>query len=117
MSGHTVKASTDHRHAAEQAREMPGLWVLAGTYGSGASAKTGALQVRTGERIPSYRPAGSFRARTEITQEGVDLWVCYVAPDPQHSTDFHASITSGLTESFDGYSRRLDAADTARRTA
>ncbi|WP_406168969.1 hypothetical protein [Streptomyces sp. NBC_00996] len=118
MSGHTVKARTDHQHAAQQARQMPGQWVLAGTYGSGASATSAALQVRTGERLPTYRPAGAFRARTEVTQDGADLWVCYVAPSDQHNRDFRESIASGLTEDLDAYSRRLEAAttDTARRT-
>jgi hypothetical protein len=105
----------DHQHAAQQAREMPGQWVIAGTYSSRASAVSAALQVRTGERIPAYRPAGSFRARTEVTQDGADLWVCYVAPAAQHTADFQASIASGLTESFDDYSRRLDAADTTSK--
>lgn len=114
MSGHTTKARTDHQHAAQQARDMPGQWVLAGTYGSRASAVSAALQVRLGERIPAYRPAGHFRARTEVTQDGADLWVCYVAPDPQHTADFTTSIATGLTESFEDYSRRLDAADTSK---
>ncbi|MFJ2719428.1 hypothetical protein [Streptomyces sp. NPDC087437] len=78
MSGHVVKARTDHQLAARQARQMPGQWVLAGTYGSRASAVSASRQVRTGELIPSYRPAGAFRARTEVTQDGADLYVQYV---------------------------------------
>lgn len=116
MSAAKVGPRVDHQHAARQARQMPGQWVLAGTYRSSASAKQAALQVRTGDRIPAYRPAGTFRARTEVTQDGVDLWVCYVAPTEQHTRDFKASVDSGLTESFDDFSNRLAAADTTRRT-
>ncbi|MGV4984559.1 hypothetical protein ACVB8X_14150 [Streptomyces sp. NRAIS4] len=108
MSGLKHRSRSDHQHAARQARQLPGQWVLAGTYASGASATSAALQVRTGERLPAYRPAGAFRARTEVTQDGADLWVCYVAPSEQHVSDFQASISTGLTESFDDYSRRLD---------
>ena len=93
MSGHTTKARTDHQHAAQQARQMPGLWVLAGTYNSRASAVSAALQVRTGEHIPAYRPAGSFQARTELTQVGADLWVCYPAR-PQDGSCHDASATN-----------------------
>lgn len=107
MSGRVTRPRADHKHAAQQAREMPGQWVLAGTYASGASATSAALQVRTGERLPAYRPAGAFRARTEVTQDGADLWVCYVAASEQHTNDFRQSVAAGLTESFDDFSRRL----------
>ncbi|WP_432169118.1 hypothetical protein [Streptomyces sp. 1222.5] len=79
MSGHSTRTLTDHQAAARQARQLPGQWVLAGLYSSRASAVSAALQVRTGERIPAYLPAGSFEARTEVTQDGADLWVRYIA--------------------------------------
>lgn len=117
MSGHISKARTDHQHAAAQAREMPGMWVLAGTYPSSATAKSAANQVRTGERLPAYRPRGAFQARTKVTQEGADLWVCHVAPTAQQAADFKASIASGLTEDFDAFSQRLtEAMESTRRT-
>ncbi|MGW4889634.1 hypothetical protein [Streptomyces murinus] len=108
MSGHVIKARVDHQQAARQARQMPGQWVLAGVYSSGASATSAARRARTGEQMPAYQPAGSFRARTEVTQDGVDLWVCYVAPTEQDTQDYRASLTAGLTESLDDFSRRLD---------
>ncbi|QIJ62592.1 hypothetical protein [Streptomyces sp. JB150] len=83
MSRHRSRQRADHQHAAEQARQMPGQWVLAGTYGSSASAVSAALQVRTGNRVPAYRPAGSFEAHTELTQDGADLWVRYVVDQPE----------------------------------
>jgi hypothetical protein len=78
VSRHRSRRRADHQHAAEQARQMPGQWVLAGSYGSSASAVSAALQVRTGDRVPAYRPAGAFEARHEVTQDGVDLWVRYL---------------------------------------
>ncbi|MFJ4551034.1 hypothetical protein ACIP4X_17705 [Streptomyces sp. NPDC088817] len=79
MSRLKHRPRADHQHAAQQARQMPGEWVLAATYGSRASAVSASLQVRTGEKIPAYRPAGNFKARTELTQDGADLYVRYVA--------------------------------------
>ncbi|WP_426568144.1 hypothetical protein [Streptomyces canus] len=62
---------------------------------------------------PAYRPTGSFEARTQLTDDGADLWVRYL---DQASRDFRESIASGLTEDFAAFSRRLDAAitDTTR---
>lgn len=93
---------------------MPDAWVLAATYGSSESARGVAYHVRTGGELPAYRPAGAFEARTELTQDGADLWVRYIARQP---ADFRASVEAGLTEDLDTFSRRLDAAaaDTARR--
>jgi hypothetical protein len=100
----------DHQHAAEQARQMPGQWVLAATYASSASAKDTARRVRTGDGMPAYRPAGAFQARTRITQDGADLWVCHGQPIHQPDADFQASIASGLTEDFQAFSQRLQEA-------
>jgi hypothetical protein len=108
-----ARPRADHQHAANQARQMTGQWVLAGTYASKASATSAAFQARTG-RIPAYQPAGSYEARAELTEDGADLWVRYVA-DPV-SRDFRESIEAGLTEDLDTFSRRLgEAARTARR--
>ncbi|SHI65729.1 hypothetical protein [Streptomyces sp. 3214.6] len=118
MSRPNARPRVDHQHAADQARQMPGQWVLAGTYGSSASAQSAALQVRTGEKAPAYRPAGAFEGRTLVTQDGADLWVRYTRSDSRLPSDFAASIASGLTEDFDAFSRRLDEAttNTTRRT-
>jgi len=115
MSRPKARPMADHRHAADQARQMPGQWVLAATYGSRASAVHAALHVRTGDRLPACQPAGTYEARTEVTQDGADLWVRYVAD--RTAADFHASVEAGLTEDLDAFTRRLDAAttDTPRR--
>lgn len=116
MSRHVFRARTDHQHAAQQARELPRQWVLAGTYGSRASAVSAALQVRTGERIPAYRPAGSFEARTEVTAEGADLYVRYINPAACTAYDFRQSAEAGFTEDLVAFTRRLDAAATSKDT-
>ncbi|MET7776264.1 hypothetical protein ABZU94_10700 [Streptomyces mirabilis] len=77
MSRQTISPRVDHQHAARQARQLPGQWVLAGTYGSSASATSTAFQVRTGERLPAYLPGGSFEAEVRLTQDGADVWVRY----------------------------------------
>jgi hypothetical protein len=77
-----TRPRADHQHAADQAKQMPGTWVLAGTYASRASAVSAALQVRTGERTPAYRPTGTYEPRTELTDDGADLWVRYTAGQP-----------------------------------
>jgi hypothetical protein len=81
-----ARPRADHQHAADQARQMPGQWVLAGTYGSRASAVSAALQVRTGERMPAYRPAGAYAADVRLTQDGADLWVRYVVAQSTEGT-------------------------------
>ncbi|MFF9097612.1 hypothetical protein ACF1AX_31380 [Streptomyces sp. NPDC014802] len=115
MSRHVFRAHTDHQHAAQQARELPHQWVLAGTYGSRASAVSAALQVRTGERIPAYRPAGAFEARTEVTADGADLYVRYIDPAATAAA-FRQSVEAGFTEDLAAFTRRLDAAATSKDT-
>lgn len=68
----------DHQLAAQQARELPGQWVLVGSYGSTASAMGAASHVRSG-RIAVYQPAGSFDARTELTDDGTDVHARFLA--------------------------------------
>ncbi|MHC3474640.1 hypothetical protein ACYF6T_38925 [Streptomyces sp. 7R007] len=75
----------DHQHAADQARQMPGRWVLAGTYGSTQSATGMAHQVRTGKSVPAYRPAGAFEPHVDLTDDGADLYVRYLG-EPTEGT-------------------------------
>lgn len=115
MSGVKGQQRIDHRHAARQARELAGQWVLAGTYSSRASAVSATFLVRTG-RTPAYQPAGTFEARHELSEDGTDLWVRYVDAAAVAAAGFRESIEAGLTESFDSFSSRMDAAtDTTRR--
>ncbi|MEU3899788.1 hypothetical protein [Streptomyces sp. NPDC045251] len=74
----------DHQLAADQARQVPGRWVLAATYNSGYSAKSAARSIRRGsELLRFYSPVGAFDVRTELTQDGADLFVRYIADQPQ----------------------------------
>lgn len=84
MTGVKGIRHADHKLAAQQARELPGQWVLAATYNSSSSAKSAARTIRSGDRLLRfYLPAGTFEARTELTQDGADLFVRYVAGQPQ----------------------------------
>ncbi|MFF0139737.1 hypothetical protein ACFYRN_25195 [Streptomyces sp. NPDC005227] len=82
MSRPARRPRVDHQVAAQQAREMPGQWVLVGTYPSTASATGAASQVRTA-RIAAYQPAGAFDARTELTENGTDLHARLRADQPE----------------------------------
>lgn len=118
MTGVKGSPRADHRHAAEQAKQLPGQWVLAATYRSTQSAKSAARLIRTGggTNLPFYHPAGAFEARHALTQDGADLYIRYVDPAAVAAAGFRESIEAGLTESFDSFSSRLDAtADTTRR--
>lgn len=79
MSRLAARPRADHQHAAAMARQLPGMWVLAGSYASSHSADGAARHVRTGDRVPAYLPAGSFAARVQLTDDGADLWVRYTA--------------------------------------
>ncbi|MEU7403845.1 hypothetical protein [Streptomyces sp. NPDC044948] len=84
MSGVQGVQHADHRLAASQARQMPGRWVLAATYNSSYSAKSAARAIRRGdELLRFYSPVGSFEARTELTQDGADLFVRFLADQPE----------------------------------
>ncbi|MFD4258183.1 hypothetical protein ACFWR9_11270 [Streptomyces sp. NPDC058534] len=79
MSGVKGAPHADHRLAADQARQIPGLWVLAATYNSSYSAKSAARTIRRGdELLRFYSPAGAFGTRVELTQDGADLYVKYL---------------------------------------
>ena len=83
MSRLARRPRADHQHAAQQARQMPRQWVLAGSYNSTQSASGAAFLIRTADhdRMPPYRPAGAFQTRTELTEDGADLYVRYIGED------------------------------------
>ncbi|MGW3152713.1 hypothetical protein [Streptomyces sp. NPDC001089] len=118
MSRWPTGLRADHAHAADQARQMAGQWVLAASYASSASANSTGTLVRLGEqgRLTVYGPAGAFDARTELTEDGADLYVRYVTDEPENraESDFHASIGAELTESFTAFSERMAAAKPVR---
>jgi hypothetical protein len=110
----------DHQHVADQTRQMPDQWVFAGTYNSSSSAGHAAGVVRnpSDTSLRFYCPAGAFQARTELTDDGADLYVRYVAgltaPSPHDNAahDFRLSVDSGLTEDLAAFSSRLEAETT-----
>ena len=120
MSRPKSRPRADHQHVADQARQLPGQWVLAGAYNSSSSASHAAGLVRNASdsSMRFYRPAGAFETRTELTDDGADLWVRHTAGQPegaprvssddQAARDFHESVATGLTEDLDAFSHRLD---------
>jgi hypothetical protein len=83
MSRLASRPKVNHAEAAAKLRAKPGKWLLIGEYGSSQSAEGFAHCVRTAyvKRGPSpYAPAGSFQARTRLTEFGAALWACYVGP-------------------------------------
>ncbi|WND34008.1 hypothetical protein RI578_06730 [Streptomyces sp. BB1-1-1] len=84
MSGVKGARHANHQLAADQARQVPGQWVLAATYNSSYSAKSAARSIRRGdELLRFYSPVGAFDARTELTQDGADLFVRFLADQPE----------------------------------
>ncbi|MFE2967500.1 hypothetical protein ACFXKC_28280 [Streptomyces sp. NPDC059340] len=85
MSRLAARPKVNHVEAAAKLRAQPGEWMLLGEYGSTQSAEGFANSIRTAyvKRGPSpspYAPAGSFQARTQLTEFGSALWACYVGP-------------------------------------
>ena len=62
--------SANHALRADDMRRHPHMWIQVGTYNGPSSAKSTARQIRTGDRIPHYRPAGSFETRPAPTPDG-----------------------------------------------
>jgi hypothetical protein len=81
VSRRTNWASHDHAAVAANAREERGTWLLAGTYGTRASAASAAKKAPKAQDMPAYAPAGSFEAYAAMSADGWALWVRYVAGD------------------------------------
>jgi hypothetical protein len=78
MSRLANRPKTNHAQTAAKLRSIPGEWHRIGTYRASYSAASIAHSVRTGYRSPSYLPAGSFEARTEVVEDGTSVWAQYV---------------------------------------
>ncbi|MGW2209958.1 hypothetical protein [Streptomyces sp. NPDC001781] len=86
MSPLTIRRrQIDHRQIAAALRAQPGMWLPVGEYRSSESAKAAARTIRTAYQNPnsgrgssSYAPAGSFEARTELTEDGTRVVARFV---------------------------------------
>ena len=65
-----------HAAVAAELRLTPGVWGLVGDYSS-TSAPGMASHVQTAF-LSAYAPAGSFEARTELTEDGIRVEARYV---------------------------------------
>lgn len=77
--GSLHRAQSDHQAAADQARQQPAVWVLAGLYSFSQSAQATARAIQHGsESFPAYTPVGQFEAHAVPSGTDYALWVRYV---------------------------------------
>lgn len=77
--GSLHRAQADHPAAADQARQQPAVWVLAGLYSSSQSAQATARAIQHGSRaFPDYTPFAQFEAYAVPSGTGCALWVRYM---------------------------------------
>lgn len=72
------------RHAlrADDMRRHPRMWIEVAVYNGPSSANSTAHQIRTGDRLAPYQPAGAFETRTEpLPDGGTALYARYLG-DP-----------------------------------
>lgn len=72
------RSYTDHAKVAAAARRSQGEWVPVTTYRSADSAYQTVRCIRTGTRLPSYAPAGSFEARHRRVDGGFEIFARFV---------------------------------------
>lgn len=72
------RSYTDHVQVAATAKAQPGEWTLVADYKSTGTAHHTASYIRTGYRLPAYRPAGSFEAKHVRTDIGTAVYVRFV---------------------------------------
>jgi hypothetical protein len=67
-----------HALRADDMRRHPLMWIEVAVYNGPSSAKFTANQIRTGDRIPHYLPAGAFETRTAPVDNGTALYARYI---------------------------------------
>ncbi len=72
------RSYTDHAKVAASARRSQGEWVPVTTYLSADSAYQTVRCIRTGTRLPSYAPAGSFEAEHREVDGGFEVFARFV---------------------------------------
>lgn len=70
--------SANHALRADDMRRHPHMWIEVCVYNGRQSANAAAYQIRTGDRLPAYRPAGAFETRTEPLDGGTALYARYI---------------------------------------
>lgn len=84
MSLLAKRPRVDHHATATRLRAQPGVWLPVGEYRSSSSADSTFRYIRaafqhSAHRRPSpYAPAGSFEARMNLTQDGVQVTARYI---------------------------------------
>jgi hypothetical protein len=75
---------TDHAQTAATLRDQPGVWLPVGEYRARTTADSIAGMIRAARNNCQsgfqYAPAGSFEARTELTDTGTQVMARYIGP-------------------------------------
>lgn len=83
MSRLARRTRVNHAETATNLRSQPGQWMPIGEYRATTTADSIAWMVRAARGNESgscYAPAGSFEARTELTDTGTQVIARYVGP-------------------------------------
>lgn len=72
------RSYTDHAKVASAAQARAGEWVPVATYRSADSAYQTVHHIRTGKKLPFYRPAGSFEARHHKVGDGFEVFARFI---------------------------------------
>ncbi|MCX4885931.1 hypothetical protein [Streptomyces sp. NBC_00847] len=84
MSRLARRPRTDHAQTAAALRAKPGVWLPVGEYRARTTADSIAWMIQAARDNSQsgfqYAPAGSFEARTELTDTGTRVLARYVGP-------------------------------------
>ncbi|MFF3127238.1 hypothetical protein ACFVRD_34160 [Streptomyces sp. NPDC057908] len=67
-----------HALRADDMRRHPRMWIEVAVYNGPSSAESTARQIRTGDRVRHYLPAGAFETRTAPVDTGTALYARYI---------------------------------------
>ncbi|MFE4679201.1 hypothetical protein [Streptomyces sp. NPDC056723] len=68
-----------HALRADDMRRHPHMWIEVAVYNGPSSAESTAREIRTGDRIHHYRPAGAFETHTTpVPDGGTALYARYI---------------------------------------
>lgn len=72
------RRDVNHHEVATALKAQPGVWQFVGEWPTRGGAESAALRIRGAYRARMYEPAGSFDARTELTEMGCLVEARYV---------------------------------------
>lgn|GEM_PF-4148308 len=97
----TSRRNVNHTEVAAALKAAPGQWQFVGEWPSRAGAESAALRIRGAYKARMYEPAGSFDARTELTEMGCLVEARYLGDatsDDEVWADALAALPQGGAE-------------------